>query len=233
MGSDGRRAVKFFQGCRPQVYFHGAKLRRDKKTGRRLWGLTMIVTLNPELVLKCDEVIEQAYVYILTLDNQADEVVLGAIAQWISIDFFGLADDLKAGLHVAGVDLGGQRMTRDGQVVEFWFQFEIENNPKLHAFVKEYAFTRLWAEFKPRAEEIEAAQASAKDNGPVYAGTDPAEAAEFLSGDPGFLKAADQFTSCVRTGGIDSVTISSPGMEPVVIDKAAAENIHRRATKKK
>ena len=87
--------MRFFEKYRPEIYWHGAKLRRDKKTGRRLWGLTMIVTLAPELVLKCDEVIEQAYAYILTLDNQVDEVLLGAVARWMSIDFFGLADDAK------------------------------------------------------------------------------------------------------------------------------------------
>ena len=228
--------MRFFESCRPEIYWHGAKLRRDKKTGRRLWALTIIVTLNVDLVLKCDGVIEQAYAYILTLDNQADEVQLGAIAQWMSIDFFGLADDTKAGLHVAGVDLGGLRMTRDGKTVEFWFQLEIENNPKLHAFVKEFAFTRLWAEFKPRAQELEAEQAAAKmeppRESPVYTGTDPAEAAQFLSSDPEFLNAADRLASGVRTGKVDKITISSPGMEPVVIDKEAAESIHRRAKKK-
>ncbi len=242
--------MRFFEDCRAEIYWHGAKLRRDKKTGRRLWGLTLIITLTPELVLKCDEVIEQAYAYMLTLNNQADEVLLGAIAQWMSIDFFGVADDAKAGLHLAGVDLGGLRMTRDGQTVEFWFQLEVENNPKLHAFVKEYAFTRLWAEFKPRAEEIEAEQAATKarektlafaEGGEIPATAAPAIVGErlfsedgaHLANDPAFLAAADRLASTVRKEGVTSLTISTPGMEPVVIDKAAAEKIYIAAKKKK
>lgn len=30
--------MRFFEKIRPQIYLHGAKLRRDKKTGKRLWG---------------------------------------------------------------------------------------------------------------------------------------------------------------------------------------------------
>ena len=37
-----------------------------------------------------------------------------------------------------------------------------------------------------------------------------------------------QHASSVRTGEINSITISTPGMDPVVIDKQAAENIHKR-----
>jgi len=50
---------------------------------------------------------------------------------------------------------------------------------------------------------------------------------------PDFMQAMDRVAESVRAGGVQSVTISTPGMEPIVIDKAAAENIHRRATKKK
>lgn len=60
-----------------------------------------------------------------------------------------------------------------------------------------------------------------------------AEGEKLVADTPAFLAAADRLASSVRTGGIDSITISTDGMEPVVIDKAAAENIHRRATKKK
>jgi hypothetical protein len=49
----------------------------------------------------------------------------------------------------------------------------------------------------------------------------------------GVLSAMNRFASSVRSGEIDSITISTDGMEPVVIDKAAAENIHRRAKKKR
>lgn len=58
-----------------------------------------------------------------------------------------------------------------------------------------------------------------------------AQAAKELQNDPEFLAAADRLTSALRGGGIDSLTISGPGMEPVVIDKRAAKNIHERAKK--
>ena len=47
--------------------------------------------------------------------------------------------------------------------------------------------------------------------------------------DGALFAAADRLASHVRTGEVSSMTISTPGMEPVVIDKAAAERIHRRA----
>jgi hypothetical protein len=138
-----------FEGLRPEIYIHGAKLRRDKKTGKRLWGLTLINTLLPEQVVKCDGTIEAAYVYLLTLDNSAADVLLNTVVASCSIDFFGKFEDKKSTLHLDGVDLAGFRLTRKENVAELWFQFELENNASLHVFVKEYAYTRLWAEFKP------------------------------------------------------------------------------------
>ena len=55
------------------------------------------------------------------------------------------------------------------------------------------------------------------------------EAAERLSVDPNFLDAADRMTSSIRNGGVKKMTFSSNGMEPIVIDKEAAQNIHERA----
>jgi hypothetical protein len=138
-----------FEGLRPEIYIHGAKLRRDKKTGKRLWGLTLINTLLPEQVVKCDGTIEAAFIYLLTLENCAAEVLLSTVIASCVIDFFGKDEDKKATLHLEGVDLGSFRLTRDGKVAELWFQFELENSASLHAFVKEYAYTRLWAQFKP------------------------------------------------------------------------------------
>ena len=137
-----------FEGLRPEIYFHGAKLRRDKKTGKRLWGLTLINTVQPEQVVKCDATIEAAYIYLLTLNNCAEEVTLSTKITDCVIDFFGKDDDKKTTLHLEGLDLGGFRLTRKEKVAELWFQFELENTASLHAFVKEYAYTRLWAEFR-------------------------------------------------------------------------------------
>jgi len=38
-------------------------------------------------------------------------------------------------------------MTREGNVVEFWFGGQHENSDELHAFMKKFAYTRLWAQF--------------------------------------------------------------------------------------
>jgi hypothetical protein len=63
---------------------------------------------------------------------------------------------------------------------------------------------------------------------PLFAGTETPPQGNLASTAP-FLNAADRLASSVRAGGIDSLTISTPGREPVVIDKASAENIHRAA----
>jgi len=85
--------VKFFHGCRPQVYIHGAKLRRDKKTGKRLWCLTLIVTMTPELASKCAEVVERAFDFTLKIDNGVADMLLVSVAESMTIDFFAAIDD--------------------------------------------------------------------------------------------------------------------------------------------
>jgi hypothetical protein len=129
-------------------------LRRDKKTGKRLWGLTCIVTLDPKLVLSCDETVNAAFVYLLTLENCAAEVVLNSAAERAIADWFAKDDDKKPCLHLEGLDIAAMRLTRDGQIVELWFQFEAENSAGLHSFVKEYAFTRVWAKFAAGQGEL-------------------------------------------------------------------------------
>ena len=56
-----------------------------------------------------------------------------------------------------------------------------------------------------------------------------ASSTQQLAEDPRFVDAVDGMASSVRTGGLDNITISTQGMEPVVIDKAAAENIRKAA----
>ena len=41
--------MKFFEKMRPEVFLHSAKYRRDKKTGKRIWGFTLIVTFTEKL----------------------------------------------------------------------------------------------------------------------------------------------------------------------------------------
>lgn len=70
----------------------------------------------------------------------------------------------------------------------------------------------------------------AQEKEPLLASLEQAPGA--LANDSEFLNAADRLASSVRSGEVTSMTISSPGMEPVVIDKAAAERIHARAVGK-
>lgn len=203
--------MRFFDKKRPEVYLHNCKLRRDKKTGTRLWGFTLIVTFTVELAESCDVPVAKAWQYITERDSAAVDVMIASEVASCSIDFFAQADDADAALHLEGVDLVGLRLTRDKQVVEFWFGGEHENNSRLHAFMKEYAYTRCWAQFSPQQRDLQIPEA------------------EKLANDPKFMDAADRIASSVRTGEISRVTISGSGMEPVVIDKDAAERIHARA----
>jgi hypothetical protein len=99
--------VKFFEGCRPEVYIHGAKLRRDKKTGKRMWGLTLIVTLSPELASRCHSMIQRAAEYVATLENGTVDLSLSAVVESCTIDFFSAIDDAIPVVHLQGIDLGG------------------------------------------------------------------------------------------------------------------------------
>lgn len=205
--------MRFFHGTRPQVYLHGVKLRRDKKTGRRLWGFVLIVTLNASLVESCDVEMAKAWEYITCKESGAVDVHLLAIAAAQLIDFYAHVDDATPALHLEGVDLEGLRLTRDGSLVELWFQGEHENNAGLHLFMKEYAYayTRFWAQFKSRQSDLpmgDKAKANLKET---------------------VVQAFDSMTEGIREGGITSMTFQIPGQEPIVIDKPAADRIHQAA----
>lgn len=146
--------MRFFEKKRPEVFLHSVKLRRDKKTGKRLWHFTLIVTFGAELVESCDVSIAKAWQYITERDAAAVEVLIASEALGCSIDFFAQIDDAEPALHLEGVDLGGLRMTRDKKDVEFWFGGEHENSGSLHAFMKEYAYTRCWAQFSAQQGDL-------------------------------------------------------------------------------
>ena len=50
-----------------------------------------------------------------------------------------------------------------------------------------------------------------------------------LAKDPKILASIDKIATSVRPGGIKSITFSTDGMEPVVIDRAGAARIHQHA----
>lgn len=147
--------MRFFEKQRPQVFIHTAKLKREKKTGRRLWQFTLIVTMTPELVESCDAPVAKGWEYITDRDAAAVEALLASEVAGCSIDFFAEIDDATPALHLEGVDLTGLRYTRDKQMVEFWFAGEHVNEGGIHDFMKPYAYTRLWAAFQPSQGELQ------------------------------------------------------------------------------
>lgn len=70
--------------------------------------------------------------------------MLNLIVPDCHVAFYALIDDAIAKLQLDHVEIDGFRMTRDKEVAELWFHFEVENSLNLHAFVKEFAFTRFW-----------------------------------------------------------------------------------------
>lgn len=146
--------MRFFEKVRPEVFVHTAKYKREKKTGRRLWQFTLIATFGVQLAESCDVPVAKAWQYITESDTAAIEVLIASEVMGCTIDFFAQIDDAEPALHLEGVDLTGLRLTREKNIVEFWFSGEHENNSRLHAFMKEYAYTRCWAQFSPQQGEL-------------------------------------------------------------------------------
>lgn len=140
--------MKFFEKTRPEIFIHTAKFKRDKKTGERVWQFTLIVTMGTEELAKtCDVSIVKAWQYVTTREAAAVDVLIATEIEGCGIQFFAHIDDADPALELDRVDLGGLRMTREANVVEFWFGGQHENSDELHAFMKKYAYTRLWAQF--------------------------------------------------------------------------------------
>lgn len=204
--------MRFFCGQRPQVYIHAARYKRDKKTGRRLWQFTLIVTMTADQVEACDVPIAKAFEYITDRDSAGVDVLIASEVEGCAIDFFAQVDDAVPVLHLEGVDLGGLRFTRDKNTVEFWFSGEHVNEGGIHDFMKPYAYTRVWAAFRPSQGDLPIAD---NKEGLMTA----------------VLPALDDMTAAIREGGIESMSIQIPGQEPVRIDRAGAERIHAAAKK--
>ena len=128
--------IQFFEGVRPQFYFHGARIRKDKKTGRRIWRIDMVITLDAAEVLKCDDLVARNYEHILTLDNCNNELGIEAMIPEQTLDFFALKESPKALLHLTRCDLAGLRMTRVEEIAELWVQLETDSTDAVCDFVK-------------------------------------------------------------------------------------------------
>ncbi len=38
--------MRFFHECRPEFYFHGGRLTKDKKSGKQFWKLNRVTALE-------------------------------------------------------------------------------------------------------------------------------------------------------------------------------------------
>lgn len=146
--------MKFFDECRPEFYLHGGRLTKDQKSGKQFWKLNLVVTLRPQQVLACDEVIINNYLAIETRANHVEEIKLTDIVLDQMIDFFSLEDHKAAVLRCGPCDLTELRLTREDDLVELWVKADIENSDAVHNFVRHHVFTRLWVEFAARQPQL-------------------------------------------------------------------------------
>jgi hypothetical protein len=145
--------VKFFKGCRPQFYFDGGRLFKDKKTDKQIWSLKMVITMKSEEVICCDDVILHNFMAIETRANLVEEIIIGHEFEGACIEFYALSDHTAPVLYCM-TDLTDLRLTRDGDLTELHLKFDIENTDKVHKFVRDHVFTRLWAEFTEQQRSL-------------------------------------------------------------------------------
>ena len=141
--------MKFFEKSRVEFCFNGGKLCCNGKTGVRSWRMNLVITLKAAEVISCDEMIMRNYEALETRENCIEEIKIAKEVPDHVIKFFALGDHKAPVLTLGRCTMTELKMTRVDGCSELWVKVEHENTEKLHAFVKDYAFTRLWAEFAP------------------------------------------------------------------------------------
>jgi len=141
--------MKFFKGMRVELFFKGGKLFCDGKTGQRRWRMDLIITLKAAEVCFCDETITSNYLALETRENWIEEIKIAKDIPAHDVEFFSLVDHKAPMLHLGKCELTKLKMTRVEGCSELWVKVEHECTDKLHAFVKDFAFQRFWAEFVP------------------------------------------------------------------------------------
>ncbi len=198
--------MKFFEECRPQFYFHGGRLKKDAKSGKQFWKLNLVLTLEPgEVAGGCDDVIRNNYIAIETRANRVEEIKIADVVLDQVIEFFSLEYRKAAVLRCGPCDLTELRITREDDLTELWVKAEIENSDEVHKFVRDYVFQRLWVEFAPRQMRL----------------------------GEGVLAAADRLTSSLRSGEMESISISCEGHKAVTFTDEDAERMLRARRKNK
>lgn len=70
--------MRFFEKVRPEIFIHTAKVRRDKKTGKRIWQFLLIVTFQEELAKSCAVPVVKAWKYITDPEAAAVEALIAS-----------------------------------------------------------------------------------------------------------------------------------------------------------
>ena len=145
--------MKFFEGCRPQFYFDGGRISKDKKNDKIIWTLKMCITLKGDEIITCDDILLHNFMAIETRENMVEEIVIAHEIVGQCIEFYSLEDHLAPVL-VMMTDLTDLRMTREKDLTELHLTIETEKTDKVHKFVGDHAFTRLWAEFSDQQKSL-------------------------------------------------------------------------------
>jgi ribosomal protein S25 len=138
----------FYPNCRPTLFFHSSRLKKDNKTGQRRYRMNFAITVDPVEILKCDEVIRDGYESIDTREKKCVRYEIGEDCPDINMRFFSLKDSPTPMIALHKLHLETLALTRVEGLVELWFSTELQFTKKLHDFVGEACFTRLWAEFE-------------------------------------------------------------------------------------
>jgi hypothetical protein len=152
--------MKFFEGVRPSAYFQGGRLKKDAKSGVRFWSLSFAITMESAHVYRCEEVITSNYEQISAAENRCDELSIGISISGHEIEFYELVESEEPVLRLRESLISNLRMTQNDGLVELWINVEHSNGDALHAFVKDYAFTRLWLSFVPRQGKLQVENAT-------------------------------------------------------------------------
>jgi len=147
--------MKFFEAIRPSVFFRGGKLKQVAKTGKKLWTLKLVVTLDDALVNQCDQMLISNYQQICAFENSIEEISLTKEIDDQSVEFFA-TQDMKAPqlMYLTGCKIFSLVMRREDDICELVFECEHPLTDQLHAFVKDYAFQQFFVEFQPMQQTL-------------------------------------------------------------------------------
>ena len=142
----------FFPERRVGLYFKGGRMLKDRKTDQRFWRLKWALTLFEQDARASGGAILSAYRHLNDRKNAADLIELAGCMGGITITAHATEeDDSPAAAEIIQLSrcmIDRLSMTWADGMTELWCHVEHDLTDELHAFVKEYAFTRFWVEFE-------------------------------------------------------------------------------------